>query len=184
MDVAEPHTGMDGEIVDALLALLDQRVLVALPVELDGIAVDLLQRLVDRHRADRDRRVADDPFARVVDVAAGREIHHGVGAPADRPHHLLHFFLDRGGHGRVADIGVDLGEEVPPDDHRLQLGMVDVGGNDGAPARDFRAHEFRGHEGRHAGAEALAVGERCLARVRVAACGRDSRARRCRPFPW
>ena len=33
--VGEPHAGMDGEIVDALLALLDQRVLVALPVELD-----------------------------------------------------------------------------------------------------------------------------------------------------
>ena len=37
--VGEAHAGVDGEIVDALLALLDQRVLVALPVELDGIAV-------------------------------------------------------------------------------------------------------------------------------------------------
>ncbi len=35
VDVGEPHAGMDGEIIDALLALLDQRVLVALPVELD-----------------------------------------------------------------------------------------------------------------------------------------------------
>src|SRR6202030_3203613 len=40
VDVAEPHAGVDGEVIDALLALLDQRVLVALPVELDGIAVD------------------------------------------------------------------------------------------------------------------------------------------------
>ena len=147
VDVAEPHAGVDGEIVDALLALLDQRVLVALPVELDRIAVDLLQRLVDRHGADRHRRIADDPFARVVDVAAGGEVHHRVGAPADRPHHLLHLFLDRGGHRRVADIGVDLGEEVPADDHRLELGVVDVGGNDGAPARDLAAHEFRRDEG-------------------------------------
>ena len=29
------------------------------------------------------------------------------------------------------------------DDHRFALGMVDVGRNDGAPARDLVAHEFR-----------------------------------------
>ena len=124
--VGEPHAGMDGEIVDALLALLDQRVLEAFPVELDRIAVDLLQRLIDRHGADRHRRVAQDPFADVVDVAAGGEVHHGVGAPADRPHHLLDFFLDRGRDGRVADIGVDLHQEVAADDHRLEFGVVDV----------------------------------------------------------
>ena len=137
VDVGEPHAGVDGEIIDALLALLDQRVLVALPVELDGVAVDLLQRLIDRHGADRHRRVAHDPFAGVVDVAAGGEVHHRVGAPADRPHHLFHFLLDRGGDGGVADIGVDLGEEVAADDHRLEFGVIDVRRDDGAAARDF-----------------------------------------------
>ena len=157
VDVAEPHAGMDGEIIDALLALLDQRVLVALPVELDGIAVDLLQRLVDRHGSDRHRRVAQDPFAGVVDVAAGREVHHRVGAPADRPHHLLHFLLDRRGDGRVADIGIYFRQEVAADDHRLELGVIDVRRNDGAAARDFAAHEFRRDEERHRSAEAFAV---------------------------
>ena len=38
--------------------------------------------------------------------------------------------------------------------------MVDVGRDDGAAARDFVAHEFRRDEGRHRGAEALAVGKR------------------------
>ena len=159
MDVAEPHPGMDGEIVDALLGLLDQRVLVAFPVELDRIAVHLLQRLIDRHRADRHRRIADDPFARGVDVLAGGQVHHRVGAPADRPHHLLHLLLDRGGHGGVADIGVDLGEEVPADDHRLGFRVVDIGGDDGAAARHFSAHEFRRDEGGQRGAEALSVCE-------------------------
>ena len=70
MDIAKPHTGVDGEVIDALLALLDQRVFVALPVELHRIAVHLLQRLIDRHRADRDGCVADDPFTRGVNVAA------------------------------------------------------------------------------------------------------------------
>ena len=156
--VLQAHAGVDGEIVDALLALLDQRVLVDLPVELDRIAVDLLQRLVDRHGADRHRRIAQDPFAGVVDVAAGGEVHHRVGAPADRPHHLLDFFFDRRGDGGVADIGVDLHQEVAADDHRLELGVVDVGGDDGAAARDFGAHEFRGDEGGQRRAEGFAVG--------------------------
>ncbi len=155
--VGQPHAGVDGEIVDALFALLDQRVLVAFPVELDRIAVDLLQRLINGNGADRHRRIAQDPFARVVDVAAGGEVHHRVGAPADRPHHLLDFLFDRGGDRRVADIGVDLGEEVAADDHRLELGVVDIGRNDGAAARDLAAHEFRRDEQRHRGAKALAV---------------------------
>src|SRR5262249_19708704 len=39
VDVGQAHAGVDGEIVDALLALLDQRVLVELPGELDRIAI-------------------------------------------------------------------------------------------------------------------------------------------------
>ena len=35
--------------------------------------------------------------------------------------------------------------------------MVDVGGDDGAPARNFIAHEFRRHEARNIGAKALAL---------------------------
>ena len=52
VDIAEAHAGMDGEIIDALLALLDQRVAVDLTVELNGVTAHLLQRLIDRHGAD------------------------------------------------------------------------------------------------------------------------------------
>ena len=51
--------GVDGEVVHALLGLLDQGVAEDLPGEVFGLAVDLFQRLVDRHRADRHRAVAD-----------------------------------------------------------------------------------------------------------------------------
>src|SRR5579864_8925845 len=87
-NVRQPNAGMDGEIVDALLALLDQRVAIDLPGELLGHAADFFERLIDRHGADRYRRVADDPLADRMDVAAGREIHDGVAAPADRPDEL------------------------------------------------------------------------------------------------
>ena len=156
--VAEPHAGVDGEVVDALLGLLDQRVLEHLPVELVGLAVDLLQRLVDRHGADRHRRVAQDPAADVVDVAAGGQVHDRVGAPADRPHQLLDFLGRTRGDGGVADVGVDLHQEVAADDDRLEFRVVDVGGDDGAAARDLVADEFRGDEFGDRGAEVLAVG--------------------------
>ena len=46
-------------------------------------------------------------------------------------------------HRGVADIGVDLDQEVAADDHRLELGVVDVGRDDGAAAGDLGAHELR-----------------------------------------
>ena len=131
--VAQQHAGVDREVVDALLRLLDQRVAVDLPGQLLRLAVDLLQRLVDRHGADGHGRVADDPLAGRVDVLAGRQVHDGVGAPAGRPRHLLDLLLDGGGDGGVADVGVDLHQEVAADDHRLALGVVDVGRDDGRP---------------------------------------------------
>ena len=57
--------------------------------------------------------------------------------------HLLDLLLDRGGDRRVADVGVDLHQEVAADDHRLALGMVDVGRDDRAPARRPRRARTR-----------------------------------------
>ena len=90
-------------------------------------------------------------------MAAGGQVHHIVGAPADRPDQLVHFLAHARGHGAVADIGVDLGQEVAADDHRLGFGMVDVGGNDRPAARDFGAHEFRRDLVRDRRAEAVAI---------------------------
>ena len=155
-DVAQQHAGVDGEVIDALLGLLDQRVAEDFPGQVFGLAVNLFQRLIDRHRADRYGRVADDPLARFVDVVAGGQVHHRIAAPADRPGHFLDFFLNAGTECRVADVGVDLGQEVAADDHRLAFRVVDVVGDDGAAAGDFAAHKFRGDFFRHAGAEVLA----------------------------
>src|SRR5579862_180342 len=35
--------------------------------------------------------------------------------------------------------------ERPADDHRLELGMIDIRGNDGSSARHFAAHKLRRH---------------------------------------
>ena len=144
-DVAQQHAGVHGDVVDALLALLDDRVAVDLPRQLFRFAVDLFQRLVDRHGADRDRRVADDPLARLVDPLAGGEVHDRVGAPAGRPDHLVDLFLDRRPDGRVAHVGVDLHQEVLADDHRLGLGVLAVDRDHRAAAGHLVAHELRGN---------------------------------------
>ena len=94
-DVAQQHAGVHGEVVHPLLGLLDQGVAVDLPGQVLRDAADLLQRLVDRHRPDRHRRVPDDPLPGLVDVLAGGEIHHRVGAPERGPAELLDLLLDR-----------------------------------------------------------------------------------------
>src|SRR5204862_415128 len=65
-DVPQQDAGVHREVVDALLRLFDEGVAVDLPREIFRPAADLLERLVDRHRADGDRRVAQDPRARAV----------------------------------------------------------------------------------------------------------------------
>ena len=150
---------MDGEVIDALLGLLDQRVAEDLPGQLLGDAADLLQRLVDRDGADRHGAVADDPFARVVDVAAGRQVHDRVGAPADRPDELVDLARDVAGDRGVADVGVDLDQEVAADRHRFGFGVVDVVGDDRAAAGDLVADEFGRDVVGDGGAEALAVAD-------------------------
>ncbi len=122
-----------------------------------ALPFDLFERLVDRHGADGYRAVADDPFAGFVDVAAGGQIHHRVAPPADGPGHFLDFFLDARTEGGVADVGVDLDQEVASDDHRLALRVVDVGRDDGPPAGDFAPDELGGDLIGYRGAEALAA---------------------------
>jgi len=148
---------MDGEVVHALLGLLDQGVAEDLPGQLLGLAVDFFQSLVDGHGADGHGRVADDPLAGFVDMLAGGQVHHGIAAPVGGPDHLLHFLGDAGADGAVADVGIDLHQEVAADDHRLQFGVVDVGRDDGAATGHFAAHEFGGDQAGDVGAEGFAA---------------------------
>jgi hypothetical protein len=106
-----------------------------------------------------------------VDVAAGeRSI--TVSAPQRIAHTILSTLPHRRRDGGVADIGVDLGEEIAADDHRLEFGVVDIAGDDGAAARDLGAHEFRRDEGGDFRVKAFAVGERGFRHDRAAVCGR------------
>ncbi len=139
-DVAQQHAGVDREVVHALLGLLLEGLHEHVDVQVFGLALDLLERLVDRHGADRDRRVADDPLAGLVDVRAGREVHDRVRSPARAPLELLDLLLDGRGDRRVADVGVDLDQEIAADDHRLELRVVDVRWDHSATKGDLFTH--------------------------------------------
>ncbi len=91
-----------------------------------------------------------------MDVPPGGKIHHGVATPANSPSHLLNFLGDSRSHRRVADVGVDLHQEVAADDHRLGFRVIDVRRNDGAAARHFLADKLRGDGFRDRSSEILA----------------------------
>src|SRR5215203_4400387 len=80
-NVRQTHAGVDGEVVDALFGLFDQSIAIKLPGQVLGLAIYLLESLIDRDRSDRDRRIAKDPFPGGMDVLPRREIHHGVRTP-------------------------------------------------------------------------------------------------------
>ena len=77
-----------------------------------------------------------------MNVFTGAQVHDGVSAPLGGPTHFFDFFFDAAGDGAVADVGVDFDEEIAADDHRLELGMVDIGGNYRSSSRYFGTHEF------------------------------------------
>ena len=135
--------GVDGEVVDALLGLLDEGVAVEFPGEVFDASVDFFEGLVDGNGADGDGGISDDPLAGGVDVFSSGKIHDGVGSPLGGPAHFLDFLIDGGSDGGVADVGVDFYEEIPPDDHGFDFGVIDISRDDGATASDFGTNEFR-----------------------------------------
>ena len=141
--ILNEYAGVDGHVVHALLGLFldDFEHDVAIQV---FDALHARDGFINRHGADRNRRVAQDGFANLVNVAAGREIHYGVGAIVNGRVQFLQFLIDVRGDGGVADVRIDLAERGDADRHRLEFGMVDVRRDDHASASDFVADEFRG----------------------------------------
>ena len=76
-------------------------------------------------------------------MLTGREIHHRVTAPADRPHQFFDLFVDARTECRVADIGINLDQKIAANNHRLQFRVIDIGGNNRPPGSDFATHKFR-----------------------------------------
>src|SRR5262249_60481312 len=57
--------------------------------------------------------------------------------------------VDRRRHGGIADVRVDLHEEIPPDDHRFEFRVIDVRRNNGATAGHLVADKLRRRSEEH-----------------------------------
>ena len=71
VDIMQADTGMDGEVIHPLFALLDEGVPIDFPSKVFHLAIDLLQCLIDGHGTHGYGAVADNPFAGFMDVIAG-----------------------------------------------------------------------------------------------------------------
>ena len=142
--VGEAHARVDREVVDALLGLLDERVAEDLPRQLLGLAVRP-SRAPGRSARCRSARASCGgstrasrgccvPVERSMTVSAPQRVDQVIFSTSSS-------IEERD--GGVADVRVDLDEELPADRHRLGLGVVDVGRDDRAAARDLVAHELR-----------------------------------------
>ena len=143
--VAQQHARVNRKVVDALLGLFDQRVAVEFPREVFRFAVDFLQRLIDRHRADGHGSIAQNPLARLVNVLPVER-----SMTVSAPHLVAHVIFSTS--SSIVDATAELPmlaliftKEITADDLRLEFGMIDVRGEHGAAARDFVAHEFGLH---------------------------------------
>ena len=131
--VLEQHPAVDGHVVDALAGLVLDRREEIVGGQRRHLAVG--DRLIDRHGTDRHRARGENRFAGLIDQPARAQVHHRIGAPADRELELRDFLSQTGGRGRVADVGVDLHPGDASDRHRVQAPFeVHPIGRDDQPA--------------------------------------------------
>ena len=131
---------VNGHVVDALFCLREDRVDNSLLVEVVGAV--FCDDFIDGDGSDGDRACGDDGGTDEVDVSARAEIHDGIRSVADRLVEFAFFGLRAAGGGGVADIGVDLGQQLASDAHRDEVFVVDVGGDDNASVRNTLPDEF------------------------------------------
>ncbi len=136
------HPGMDGHVIHALLGLLFDHFEHHVDIQIFR-ATNARDSFVNRHGADGDRRRVDDRFADCGNVAAGGKVHHGIRAVVDGTMEFFKLVADfRSGCG-ISNVGIDFAAACNADSHRLEIAVMDIGGNDGAAARDFAADQFR-----------------------------------------
>ena len=127
---------MERHVIDALAGLPLDDIEKVLGPELHDRALGA--DLVNRHRAEHHRASREELDANLVEVGAGRKIHHRVGAVADRGVELLDFLFDELMEVRRADIGIDLGAQALADADRAEI-MMDVVRDHDLAGRDQRA---------------------------------------------
>ena len=140
--ILSADTGMDSEVIHSLFALFNQCIFINFPTEVFHLTVYFFQGLIDGYSAHGYGAVADNPFACLMYIGSGREVHQCVSSPFAAPYRLFYFFIYRRSGGRVSDVSVDFYQKVAADNHRFAFGMIDVGREDSTSGSDFIADKF------------------------------------------
>ncbi len=85
---------MDGEVINTLFSLFNERIAEHFPGEVFGNATGLIESLINRNRTNWYRRVTNNPLTCLMNMLTGGKIHDGVGTPTNRPDHFLDLFID------------------------------------------------------------------------------------------
>ena len=133
------HAAVERHEVHALLGLALDDIEEVLGAEFHDRAFGA--DLVNRHGADHHRASRDQLDANLVEVGAGRKIHHRIGAEADRGVELLDFLFEELMEVGRADIRIDLGAQSLADADRAEL-MMDVARDDDLAGRDALADQL------------------------------------------
>ena len=94
MHVMTANTGMNSEIVDALLALLDKSIAIDFPREVFYLTIHFFKGLIDRYSTYRNGAISNNPLTSFVNIGTCREVHQRVAAPFTAPNGFIHLFID------------------------------------------------------------------------------------------
>ena len=113
---------MNGEVIDSLFGLLDERIAINFPGQFFRFSTDFLEGLINGHGTDGNGRVPKDRFTGFVNILPV-ERSMTVSAPQRVAQtHFFDFLFDARSNGAVADIGIDLHQKIAADNHRLASG--------------------------------------------------------------
>src|SRR6266513_2776833 len=141
-DMLAQHTRVNRHVIHTLLGLL----LDHFQHQPDGQVFrppDPGDRFIHRHRPHGHRRCANNRLSNHRDVPTSREVHHRIRAIVHGVMQLLQFLIDVRACRGISAICVDLTLRGDPDRHRLQVAVMDIGGNDAPPPRYLRSNQLR-----------------------------------------
>mmetsp|Transcript_651 Transcript_651/g.1028 ORF Transcript_651/g.1028 Transcript_651/m.1028 type:complete len:435 (+) Transcript_651:690-1994(+) len=139
---AEKNSGMDGEVINTLLSLLDESLTEGFPSQVLCNAINLLKCLINGNCSYRNRRVTNDPFTCLLNVLPGTQVHEGICSPKSTPLQFLHLLFNRRSNSRVSDISIDLDLEHTSNDLRLKFKMFLVAADNGTSSSNLRANKL------------------------------------------
>ena len=139
------NTAVNGNKIDAVLAVVfdgGENIIGAHFDDGAGFFNGFNGGLIKRHSSDGNSAGLHYRAAHSGNIAAGGQIHDGIGADINRGLQFGQLGLNRAEIGGSAEVGIDLGAQTFADAEGREVFMLDIGGNDNIAVRNAGADEF------------------------------------------